>query len=178
MSAAGGAPHRVGLCSSTKATAIADPMSRTAPSLLSCMKASQARVMPRQGCRLCGGERGNAGTPGEIRTHDIWIRSPALYPAELRARSKSILARRCCTSSTARVNHPFARAELPAALTAALPWGSYRRRRAQPAPRRGLRRPALLRRGRCRRRSGAADRRCSRRRCAGAPSLADPERRC
>ena len=26
-----------------------------------------------------------SGTPGEIRTPDLWIRSPALYPAELRA---------------------------------------------------------------------------------------------
>jgi|GEM_PF-797614 hypothetical protein len=26
-----------------------------------------------------------SGTPGGIRTPDLWIRSPALYPAELRA---------------------------------------------------------------------------------------------
>ena len=32
----------------------------------------------------------NRGTPGEIRTPDLWIRSPALYPAELRAHKESI----------------------------------------------------------------------------------------
>ena len=26
-----------------------------------------------------------ACTPGEIRTHDLWLRRPTLYPAELRA---------------------------------------------------------------------------------------------
>ncbi len=30
--------------------------------------------------------RGNDGAPGEIRTPDLRIRSPTLYPAELRAR--------------------------------------------------------------------------------------------
>ncbi len=24
------------------------------------------------------------GTPGKIRTYDLWLRKPALYPAELR----------------------------------------------------------------------------------------------
>ena len=27
------------------------------------------------------------GTPGAIRTHDLWYRKPTLYPAELRVHS-------------------------------------------------------------------------------------------
>ncbi len=29
------------------------------------------------------------GAPGEIRTHDLWLRRPALYPTELRAHAAS-----------------------------------------------------------------------------------------
>ena len=28
------------------------------------------------------------GAPGEIRTHDLWLRRPTLYPTELRAQYK------------------------------------------------------------------------------------------
>ena len=34
-----------------------------------------------------------SGTPGAIRTHGLWSRSPALYPAELRARVHDIVYR-------------------------------------------------------------------------------------
>ena len=34
------------------------------------------------------GLQGEYGTPGAIRTRDLWLRRPALYPAELRTHRK------------------------------------------------------------------------------------------
>ena len=35
---------------------------------------------------------GKSGAPSRIRTYDLWIRSPLLYPAELWAQSVIIIA--------------------------------------------------------------------------------------
>ena len=37
---------------------------------------------------IADGESGPLGAPGKIRTCDLWLRRPTLYPAELRAPSK------------------------------------------------------------------------------------------
>ena len=42
-------------------------------------------AQPAEASRLQLNERWESGTPGKIRTCDLWFRRPTLYPTELRA---------------------------------------------------------------------------------------------
>jgi hypothetical protein len=114
------AANRVVLALVRKLVSACDDVARPSAPCMARAERGSARVKRRRSkhqrssWRSVGGIRG--GAPGPIRTGDLRLRRPTLYPTELRARCVSILT--CLKSSfyatfDCRYNHPLSSAVPP-----------------------------------------------------------------